>query len=131
MTESPTVLCVDDEDTILATLKLLLESVGLRVITATSAADALKAFQSEQFNAAVLDYSLPNVNGIELARQMKQAKPSMPIVFLSAFSELPGETLGLAEAWFRKAEHSPEQLLIKLNEMVKRNSVQVAPPIGQ
>ena len=54
MAETATVLCVDDEETILLTLKMLLESVGFRVLTATSAAEALKACQSEHFHATVL-----------------------------------------------------------------------------
>lgn len=120
MAETATVLCVDDEETILLTVKMLLESVGFRVVTATSAADALKACQSERVHAAVLDYWLPTINGVELARQLKRVSPSLPIVFLSAFRELPGETIGLAEAWFRKGEEAPEQLLTKLKELVPR-----------
>lgn len=123
MAETATVLCVDDEETILLTLKMLLESVGFRVLTATSAAEALKACQSEHFHAAVLDYWLPKVNGVQLARQLKQAMPLMPIVFLSAYRELPGETIGLAEAWFRKGEEAPEQLLAKLNQLVPRDKL--------
>jgi two-component system cell cycle sensor histidine kinase/response regulator CckA len=113
---------VDDEEAVLLTLRLVLESVGFRVATARSAAEALKTLQSGRFHAAVLDYWLPTVNGVELAKQLKKANPSMPIVFLSAYRELPGEALGLAEAWFKKGEGTPEELLTKLSEIVNRGA---------
>jgi CheY-like chemotaxis protein len=114
-----TIMCVDDEEPILFTLKLLLESVGFRVVTATSAAQALTLFNSEQIDAAVLDYYLPGMTGTNLAKRLKEARPNLPIVILSAYSELGQESLGLAEAWIRKSDNDPEQFLARLTDLVK------------
>jgi hypothetical protein len=53
---------------------------------------------------------------------MKKAKPEIPIVFLSAYSELPGETVGLAECWIKKGEKEPEQLLALLQTLVNERT---------
>ncbi len=109
-----TILCVDDDKSVLLTLKMILERAAFRVITASSAVEALNAIAAERIDAAVLDYAMPNMNGIQLARRIKALKPELPIFFLSAFQELPGETLGLAEAWIKKGEADPEQWVSKL-----------------
>ncbi len=109
-----TILCVDDETSVLLTVKMMLERAGFLVITASSAAEALNAIASEKIDAAVLGYAMPNMNGIQLAQRIKTLRPELPIFFLSAFQELPGETLGLAEAWIKKGEADPEQWVSKL-----------------
>jgi CheY-like chemotaxis protein len=114
MAASTTFLCVDDEFSVLTMEKLLLESAGFRVLTASSGAEALEVFKSQNVDVVVMDYFMPKMNGIATAKLMKQLKPKVPILFLSAYNELPGETLGLAAAWVKKGEEDPEHFLARL-----------------
>lgn len=111
------ILVVDDEATVLLTQKMLLESAGFRVLTADSGKEALRIFKSERVDAVVMDYLMPGLNGITTAAQMKQIKPLIPIVFLSAYAELPGETVGLAQWWAKKGEEAPEIFVARLQSL--------------
>lgn len=118
MATPATFLCVDDEPSVLMMAKLLLESAGFHVLTASSGAEAIATLQSANIDVVVMDYSMPGMSGIAAAQAMKRLKPDVLIVFLSAYTELPGETLGIAEWWAKKGEHSPEHLLSDLSKLV-------------
>jgi two-component system, autoinducer 1 sensor kinase/phosphatase LuxN len=84
--KSPTVLCVDDAEIILAFYQELLERNGYEVIAASNGAQALDAFhsQAQKIDVAILDYEMPGMNGLELAMLLKNDAPTLPIVMISA-----------------------------------------------
>jgi CheY-like chemotaxis protein len=114
MVRLPVILCVDDEPAVLFTLKVLLEGSQFQVLTAVSGREALAIFEKEKIDLILLDYAMPGLSGIATATRMKQLKPDVPIVFLSAYTELPGETVGIAESWVRKGEEDPKALVARL-----------------
>lgn len=118
MAPPATFLCVDDEPSVLMMEKLLLESAGFRVLTASSGIEAIATLQSANIDVVVMDYSMPGMSGVAAAQAMKRLRPDVLLVFLSAYSELPGETLGIAEWWAKKGDHTSEHLLSKLSELV-------------
>ena len=77
------ILVVDDEPNILATVAPLLRGRGYEVISAMSGRAALDAFDREKPDLLVLDLGLPDMNGIEVCRQIRQTS-SAPILVLSA-----------------------------------------------
>jgi two-component system KDP operon response regulator KdpE len=77
------ILVVDDEPNILATVAPLLRGRGYEVISAMSGRAALDAFAREKPDLLVLDLGLPDMNGIEVCRQIRQTS-SAPILVLSA-----------------------------------------------
>ncbi len=115
------ILCVDDDEAVLLTQVLLLESAGFRVLSASSGERALEIFKAERVDAVVMDYRMPKMNGIMAAELMKRLKPYVPIVFLSAYSELPGETLGIAHWWAKKGEEPPEVFVARLRALVNES----------
>jgi len=68
------------------------------------------------------------MTGTSLAQRLKEARPNLPIVILSAYSELGHESLGLAEAWIKKSENDPEQFLARMTGLVKRRSDHLSSP---
>jgi CheY-like chemotaxis protein len=114
-----TILCVDDEANQLILRKLLLENAGYRVLTADSFRSALAMFQSHTIDLAVVDYWMTGGNGVQLASELRRHQESLPIVILSAYSELPGETIGIADAWITKGGAS-QILLAKIEELLAR-----------
>jgi two-component system, NtrC family, response regulator GlrR len=114
-----TILCVDDEANQLVLRKLLLENAGYRVLTADSFRAALAIFLSHTVDLAVVDYWMTGGNGVQLAGELKRRQEGLPIVILSAYSELPGETIGIADAWITKGGAS-QTLLAKIEELLAR-----------
>lgn len=98
------VLCVDDEAVGLAVRKQVLEAAGYRVFTAGNGPDALEIFSAETLDLVILDYKMPGMNGDVVAEEMKRLKPSVPILMLSAYVDLPSETLALVDMYLTKGE---------------------------
>jgi len=118
-----TVLCIDDEQTALQLRQTVLESAGYRVLTAKSGSQGIQSFKSEAVHAVVLDYWMADMNGMQVAREIRKLNPSMPIIILSAYGELLDESLGIADIWIRKGEEDPQYLIARLDELLKNRSV--------
>lgn len=120
------VLCVDDETVGLVVRKQVLEAGGYRVFTAENGADALERFSSEAVDLVILDYKMPGMNGDVVAERMKRLKPSVPILMLSAYVDLPRETLTLVDMYLTKGEgplimlKAVAELLTQMSKVVPR-----------
>lgn len=112
------VLCVDDELIGLKVRKILLERAGYRVLTAHDGSAGLELFSNEPVEAVVLDYSMPGMNGGEVASRMRQVKPDIPILLLSAYIGLPSEVLSTVDMYMTKGE-GPPVLLQKLSSLLQ------------
>jgi len=112
------ILCVDDELIGLRVRKVLLERAGYRVLTAMDGASGLRLFESEPVEAVVLDYSMPGMHGGEVAGRMRQIKPSIPILLLSAYLGLPADVTSLVNLYMTKGEGAPV-LLRKLETLLQ------------
>jgi len=117
MSSPITILCVEDEPTVLFTQKALLEAADFRVLTAQSGAEAITIFKADRVDIVVMDYWMTGMNGITAAKKMKELKREVHIVFLSAYSELLDETVGLADAWVKKGEEEPERFVARLSAL--------------
>jgi CheY-like chemotaxis protein len=119
-----TILCIDDEQTALQLRQNLLESAGYKVLAAKSGALGVKAFKSAPIDAVVLDYWMADMNGLQVAREIRKINSSVPIIILSAYGELLDESLGLADLWIRKGEEDPQYLLNRLEQLLKSKAGQ-------
>jgi len=81
------ILYVDDEEDIMAIARQDLQNHGYQVTGFTAPHDALQAFGSNpfSFDAAVIDISMPRMDGPELARQLLALRPNFPIIMVSGF----------------------------------------------
>ncbi|HEU5340941.1 response regulator [Edaphobacter sp.] len=112
------ILCVDDELVGLRIRKILLERAGYKVLTASNGTDGLAIFRSEPVEAVVLDYSMPGMDGGEVAAKMRQIRPATPILLLSAYIGLPVEVLSVVDLYMTKGEGAPI-LLSKLENLLQ------------
>lgn len=115
--KKPTILCVDDEPTALAVRRRVVESAGYQVAAARSGNEGIRLFRSEFFEVVILDYWMPGMNGIAVAREFKRINPRVPIIIFSALSPLPDETIGAADRWILKDE-GPEYLLNAIKSLL-------------
>lgn len=79
----PTVFVVDDEAVVARSLRWLIESVGLRVETFSSAAEFLARYRQERPGCLVLDVRMPVMSGLELQKQLKVQGMTLPIIFIT------------------------------------------------
>jgi CheY-like chemotaxis protein len=114
---SKTVLCVDDEKIGLRVRKVMLESRGYRVLTASDGAEGLRLFDENPVDVVVLDYFMPELNGGEVAAEMRRRRPGVPIVLLSAYFSLPPEALEAADAFITKGD-PPDVLIEKIRNLL-------------
>jgi CheY-like chemotaxis protein len=117
------VLCVDDEVVGLRVRKILLERAGYHVLTAHDGHSGLEIFKTQPVEAVILDYAMPGMHGGEVARKMRQTKPDVPILLLSAYVGLPTEVSSLVNVYMTKGEGAPA-LLKNLDSLL---SVPAAP----
>jgi CheY-like chemotaxis protein len=117
--EKPVVLCVDDDEVGLSVRRMLLEEQGYIVRTASNGPEAMDLLRSEPIDLVILDFYMPDMDGGEVAAEMKQSYPGVPILMLSAYYWLPPETLGLADAFITKG-NSPAELFDKMQELLRR-----------
>ena len=88
MDPSPWILVIDDDRWTREALVSILRRAGYRVTTLERFGQELEAGNfPERYQVAVLDYHLPHLNGLEVARRLKQFQPDCRIVLIS--SELP------------------------------------------
>jgi DNA-binding response OmpR family regulator len=89
-----TILLVDDDPDILRILKDNLEFDNYRVLLATNGKEALDLFDTTRVNLVILDLSLPDIDGIQVCRRMRDMS-SIPIIMLTARDRVPDKVLGL------------------------------------
>jgi ATP-dependent Clp protease ATP-binding subunit ClpA len=79
----PTVLLVDDNRDLLQFLQRLMAESGWELLAAESAQEARKIVAKRKPNAALLDYMLPDGNGVELAQQLRAMMPNLPVIMMT------------------------------------------------
>ncbi|MCG6551780.1 MAG: response regulator [Candidatus Magnetominusculus sp. LBB02] len=82
------VLIVDDEEQFLEMLSKRLQARGLRIDSTTRGADALKIINEKDFDAIVLDLSMPGMDGIEVLHHIKQDNPDLQVIILTGHATL-------------------------------------------
>jgi len=119
------ILVVEDEDAIREMLVMVLEQAGLQVSAAASAEDALSALVENRVDLLVLDWMLPGMSGVELARRLKRESSykELPIILLTARGEEEDKIRGLeigADDYITKP-FSPKELVARIKAVMRRS----------
>jgi two-component system alkaline phosphatase synthesis response regulator PhoP len=118
------VLVVDDEPAIVEIVRDYLADAGYRVSTARSGAEALRQVRSILPDLIVLDLGLPGLDGLDVARTIRQSS-SVPIIMLTARSDEADRIVGLelgADDYLVKP-FSPRELLARVRAVLRRSGV--------
>lgn len=122
-----TVLVVEDSRVMQRTLQRLFESDGLQVRLASDGAAGLESFKQQTPSVVVLDLKLPRLPGKEVCRALKAHAASVPIVVLSANTEVEDKVLLLelgADDYVTKP-FSPKELLARVRRAMRRGEPSV------
>ena len=107
MSEFPkrkTILCIDDDNSVLEYHKALLERRGYDVLTAASPLEGLQIAAACGIAAVVVDYHMPEMNGHEVAIEIKRITPRVPIIMVSSDNEVSEYVLNVVDAFVSKDE---------------------------
>jgi len=116
------ILLVDDEVSIQRTMAPLLRSRGYGVIVASTGAEALDAFGRDRPDLVILDLGLPDIEGAEVCRQLRE-RADTPIVILSARGAEKEKVAALdlgADDYVTKP-FGPEELLARVRAALRRS----------
>jgi DNA-binding NtrC family response regulator len=86
MSAELSVLIVDDDKEMADTLADILTVEGFKAKVAYSGEDAVKMIQGNGFDCVVADIKMPGISGVELNQLIKESKPDLPMVLMTAYS---------------------------------------------
>lgn len=115
------VLVVDDEESILDFICMALEQEGYEVMTAGTGAEALEKFSTERPQLVVLDWMLPDLDGLEVCQRIRQVSDT-PVLMLTARAEWEDRVRGLdagADDYLAKP-FKYQELLARLRAILRR-----------
>lgn len=119
MRPKKTILCVDDNEQALSVREFMLETRGYRVITAQSAASALELFRNGGIDLVVSDLLMPQMDGNEMVRRMKEISPEVPMLLVSGTVKA-FERASHADAFLPKGASTPVEMLERIRVMIAR-----------
>ena len=118
----PRILIVEDEEAVRRLMSAALEQAGYRVLIAADGLEALKMISSHSgtLDLVVTDLAMPGMNGIELARKVKERLHRIEILFISGYAEDLKQSGEIEEARFLQKPFTPHALARKVREILDR-----------
>lgn len=120
----PRILLVEDEEHIAQGLVFNLEIEGYTVVHVDTGAEAMAAFDEDDYDLVVLDLMLPDSYGIDICRRMRERSEQIPILILTALGEDQHRVNGLkagADDYLSKP-FNLDEFLLRVSGMLKRSS---------
>ncbi|OQW75629.1 MAG: phosphate regulon transcriptional regulatory protein PhoB [Proteobacteria bacterium ST_bin11] len=119
------ILVVEDEEAIREMLVMVLEQANLTVIAVSSAEQARESLADNMVDLIILDWMLPGISGVELARRLKNEPgyKELPIILLTARGEEEDKIRGLeigADDYMTKP-FSPKELIARIKAVMRRS----------
>lgn len=122
MEPGPHILVVDDDQEIRDLLARFLARHGLRVTTARDGIEMARLLDERRIDLIVLDLMLPGEDGLVLTRRLRETRPTLPIVMLTAMGEDTDRIVGLemgADDYVAKP-FNPRELLARIKAVLRR-----------
>jgi CheY-like chemotaxis protein len=95
-------LCIDDDKFWLQYEKAFLESFGYCAVTATSGREGLKTARIHSFDVVIVDYYMPEMNGLEFAIATRRFWPEVPIIMVSGALDVPKQVMKVVDVFVAK-----------------------------
>jgi len=82
------IIVVDDEDIVLSLVRDALEDAGYQIELANNSRLALQKMEREHFDFILTDIRMPECDGLELARKVREINPSIGVIFMTGYANL-------------------------------------------
>lgn len=127
MNDEPTILVVDDNEDLLETFAMILKRRGFSVETAGNGASAVEKFKDQSFDVTLMDIVMPEMNGVDAFRKIKEMQPEASIILMTAYTDEDLIQIAKDEG-ARKIIHKPiriDQLIELINEAASSQPILV------
>ena len=130
MNDAPRVLVCDDEPQILRALRVILRDAGYEAVTASTGEEALDRAAVKPPAAAILDLMLPDLDGVEVTKRLREWS-EMPIIVLSAVGEEEAKVRALAAGAddYVTKPFGPPELVARLEAVLRRAKPESSEPL--
>jgi len=127
MTQQPSVLVVDDESSILDTLRILLRKDGYEVTTAQGGKAGLEQIRSGSHSIVLTDVRMPQVTGLDILKAAKEQDPETPVILMTAQASLQTAIQAVNEGafYYIQKPFSNDELLAILRRACEFRSIRV------
>lgn len=129
MRDKKSILVVEDEIHIADLLEMNMQLEGYHTIVTDSAKECISLIQKRKFDLIILDVMLPDGNGVDVCRKIKNISPHIPILILSALGQSSDRINGLksgADDYLAKP-FNLEELLIRISKLINRYGDMINP----
>ncbi|HTY81772.1 MAG TPA: response regulator [Dehalococcoidales bacterium] len=87
MKDEPTILIVDDNEDLAETFAMILKRRGFSVETAGNGTSAVDKFKEQTYDVTLMDIVMPEMNGVEAFKKIKELQPGAPVILMTAYSD--------------------------------------------
>src|SRR5215510_8865776 len=113
MRPKKTILCIDDNEQSLSIRKFMLETRGYKVVVSHNAREALHLFEQGGVDLVLSDLIMPDMDGAELVKRIKQLSPETPAILFSGKIKMYDKDTS-ADIFLPKGSYAPAELLERI-----------------
>ncbi|MDR3667572.1 MAG: sigma-54 dependent transcriptional regulator, partial [Ignavibacteriaceae bacterium] len=119
------IIIIDDEKEICESIKMILEYEGYSVDYSTSSLDGIEKINNGQFSALLLDIQMPEMNGFEVIKKVKESNPNLSVIIISAHGSVENaiKATKLGAFDFIEKPVDREKLLISVRNAVDQSNL--------
>jgi len=117
------ILVVDDEEDILGLLSELLQRWGFEADTVTNGREALERFHGRDFDLVLTDLKMPDMDGLELLRRIREENPRVPVLMLTGFPTVDSAVQAIQEGAYDYLIKpiNPEELRFRIQKALAQS----------
>ena len=118
-------LVVDDEPKLRKTLEMIIHGAGYQTTAASDAFTTLQALADADFDLAILDWQLPDMDGVMLLKEIRRLYPKLPIVIMTGIgtSETAEAVLKLGARFFILKPFDPKFIVSLVHDVLRKDKV--------
>jgi len=123
-TTDPIIFIIDDDSAIRASLKRALEVRDFAVQAYASAKDFLEVFELTQSGCIILDYGMPEMNGLELQAHLRDIGSTMPVIFITGHGGVPESVMAMKAGAidFLEKPYRTETLIERIEQALEKDA---------
>lgn len=126
--ESTRILMIEDDERLAGMLRAYLKDAGFHVALADDGARGLRHLQQQHYDLVLLDLMLPDADGLDICRQIRQQHKGLPVIMVTARGDTMDRVVGLeigADDYLPKP-FEPRELLARIRAVLRRGAHQEA-----